>query len=160
MSKAGSTGSMWRNIYYSLVNIRTFCFNCCILPDNLNSLDGFYSFMIQIVVNLLYLILKGTDYLSYFCPNSLLMLGSYSKQIYTIKCYPKSKMTIKWIFFIPIWKRLNAGTVPANKEYAAGTVPAKCWVYRQLVPLREQGSPQPGRLLLLWLWLSKVQNDN
>ena len=22
------------------------------------------------------------------------------------------------------WKRLNAGTVPANKEYAAGTVPA------------------------------------
>ena len=23
-----------------------------------------------------------------------------------------------------LWKRLNAGTVPANKEYAAGTVPA------------------------------------
>ena len=25
---------------------------------------------------------------------------------------------------LKVWKRLNAGTVPANKEYAAGTVPA------------------------------------
>ena len=28
---------------------------------------------------------------------------------------------IKWLI---VWKRLNAGTIPANKEYTAGTVPA------------------------------------
>ena len=31
---------------------------------------------------------------------------------------------------IPIWKRLNAGIVPANKEYAAGTLSnvCRCWL--------------------------------
>ena len=33
-------------------------------------------------------------------------------------------MPLQIINLKDVWKRLNAGTVPANKEYAAGTVPA------------------------------------
>ena len=33
-------------------------------------------------------------------------------------------------YIFNLWKRLNAGTVPANKEYAAGTLSnvRKCWL--------------------------------
>ena len=64
-------------------------------------------------------------------------------------------MKISFVCFInKVRKRLNAGTVTANKEYAAGTVPAKkeyaagtisnvprCWL---VMPL--------GAGILRWCW--------
>ena len=41
-------------------------------------------------------------------------------------------------FIIKIRKRLNAGTVPANKEYAAGTLSnvRRCWLAMPLADLQ------------------------
>ena len=54
---------------------------------------------------------------------SHLLLHILLNKVY-LKIKIKSSRYLNGLYGYFVWKRLNAGTVPENKEYAAGTVPA------------------------------------